>query len=339
MWWIIQQNPPPCVSSVGHQYRRSSVTDNMSLPHEECLFINGTSNFAAGLEAFCCAHPNKQFPNKKTTFKIVIIFGKRIVSTTGNALVLWQCEHNNDTHCWRQANPITTSIFENAIMRKRSIKTVCHQAYRQLCARPLDSTLYISYKPVLQVKEFITAISFVVFCVKYLQAGLLYFYSEAWLHLSGCINSPKEYKHGVLQTHIHCIIILCIRQNSFSAHSISKKNCGAIVLWRDSYSRKMLQSFDSIHWSVGRQQTGLLVFSKTGAKVRNAKEQQSFLQGFFGDRFDGRGLWPPRSPDSTPPDFFLWRFSRSLEILQNQDGLLLLPRAEECHGTGKLAAK
>jgi len=84
-------------------------------------------------------------------------------------------------------------------------------------------------------------------CMKCLQAGLLYFYGEACLHLSGCINSPKEYKHGVLQTHVNCMIILCIRQNRFSVHSISKKNCGTIVLRRDSYSRKKLKSFDSIH--------------------------------------------------------------------------------------------
>ena len=26
----------------------------------------------------------------------------------------------------------------------------------------------------------------------------------------------------------------------------------------------------------------------------------------FGDRVISRGLWPPRSPDLTPPDFYLW---------------------------------
>jgi len=127
--------------------------------------------------------------------------------------------------------------------------TVCHQANRQLHARLLDFTQYIRYKPVLQLEELITAMPLVSWflCMKCLQAGLLYFYGEACLHLSGCINSPKEYKHGVLQTHVNCMIILCIRQNRFSVHSISKKNCGTIVLRRDSYSRKKLKSFDSIH--------------------------------------------------------------------------------------------
>jgi hypothetical protein len=32
----------------------------------------------------------------------------------------------------------------------------------------------------------------------------------------------------------------------------------------------------------------------------------TFMQEFFGERVIGGGLWPPRSPDLTPPDFFLW---------------------------------
>ena len=30
------------------------------------------------------------------------------------------------------------------------------------------------------------------------------------------------------------------------------------------------------------------------------------IQPFFGDRFILKGLWPPHSPDLTPPDHFLW---------------------------------
>jgi len=30
------------------------------------------------------------------------------------------------------------------------------------------------------------------------------------------------------------------------------------------------------------------------------------IQSFFGDRVISKALWPPRSPDLTPPDYFLW---------------------------------
>ena len=32
------------------------------------------------------------------------------------------------------------------------------------------------------------------------------------------------------------------------------------------------------------------------------------IQSFFGDRVVSKGLWPPRSPDLTSPDYFLWGY-------------------------------
>ena len=32
------------------------------------------------------------------------------------------------------------------------------------------------------------------------------------------------------------------------------------------------------------------------------------IRSFFGDRVISKGLWPPRSPDLTPPDYFLWGY-------------------------------
>jgi len=34
----------------------------------------------------------------------------------------------------------------------------------------------------------------------------------------------------------------------------------------------------------------------------------NFLDEFFGERIISKGLWPPRSPDLTPPDFFVWGY-------------------------------
>jgi len=32
----------------------------------------------------------------------------------------------------------------------------------------------------------------------------------------------------------------------------------------------------------------------------------SEIESFFDDRIISKSLWPPRSPDLSPPDFFLW---------------------------------
>jgi len=35
------------------------------------------------------------------------------------------------------------------------------------------------------------------------------------------------------------------------------------------------------------------------------------LNEIFGERVISRNLWPPRSPDLTPPDFYLWGAAKS----------------------------
>ena len=41
------------------------------------------------------------------------------------------------------------------------------------------------------------------------------------------------------------------------------------------------------------------------------------IQSFFGDRIISKGLWPPRSPDVTPPDYFLWGYLKG-RVYQNK---------------------
>jgi hypothetical protein len=67
-------------------------------------------------------------------------------------------------------------------------------------------------------------------------------------------------------------------------------------------------------------------FQRDGATAYAANTTTALLQEFFGESIVGRGLWPPRSPDFTPPDFFMWGFlkervysnkPRSLEELKH----------------------
>jgi hypothetical protein len=41
------------------------------------------------------------------------------------------------------------------------------------------------------------------------------------------------------------------------------------------------------------------------------------IQSFFGDRVISKGLWPPSSPDLTPPDYFLWGYLKR-RVYQNK---------------------
>ena len=47
-------------------------------------------------------------------------------------------------------------------------------------------------------------------------------------------------------------------------------------------------------------------FQQDGATAHTARVSMAAVSEVFGDRVISRSLWPPRSPDLTPPDFYLW---------------------------------
>ncbi|KAJ4430158.1 hypothetical protein ANN_22368 [Periplaneta americana] len=48
--------------------------------------------------------------------------------------------------------------------------------------------------------------------------------------------------------------------------------------------------------------------SRSVPHVTHLKKPRSFCANFFGERIISQGLWPPRSPDLTSPDLFLWGY-------------------------------
>lgn len=56
-------------------------------------------------------------------------------------------------------------------------------------------------------------------------------------------------------------------------------------------------------------------FQQDGAPPHYANSVRNFLNGSFRNRWIGRTgpvEWPPRSPDLTSPDFFLWGYIKNL---------------------------
>ena len=51
-------------------------------------------------------------------------------------------------------------------------------------------------------------------------------------------------------------------------------------------------------------------FQHDGATSHTSLASMAEIQSFFGDRVISKGLWPPRSPDLTPPDYFLWGYPK-----------------------------
>ena len=47
-------------------------------------------------------------------------------------------------------------------------------------------------------------------------------------------------------------------------------------------------------------------FQQDGATCHTSNESMTEIESFFDDRIISKALWPPRSPDLSPPTFFLW---------------------------------
>ena len=47
-------------------------------------------------------------------------------------------------------------------------------------------------------------------------------------------------------------------------------------------------------------------FQQVGATCHTSNESMTEIESFFDDRIISKSLWPPRSSDLSPPDFFLW---------------------------------
>jgi uncharacterized protein (DUF1800 family) len=52
-------------------------------------------------------------------------------------------------------------------------------------------------------------------------------------------------------------------------------------------------------------------FQQDGATAHTANNSTKLLNEIFSELLISRNLWPPPSPDRTPPDFYLWGAAKS----------------------------
>jgi hypothetical protein len=55
-------------------------------------------------------------------------------------------------------------------------------------------------------------------------------------------------------------------------------------------------------------------FQQDSATANTAASTIEILREFFGENVISKGVWPPRFPDLTSPDFFLWSYVKDAEF-------------------------
>jgi len=78
-----------------------------------------------------------------------------------------------------------------------------------------------------------------------------------------------------------------------------------------------MEIFNTFVNQLDDNELSIAYFQQAGATSHNSHASNAEIQSFFGDGFISKGLWPPRSPDLTPPDYFLWGYLKG-RVHQNK---------------------
>jgi hypothetical protein len=129
------------------------------------------------------------------------------------------------------------------------------------------------------------------------------FSDEAWFHLSGYINSQNcriwasENPNAIHEEPLHSkkIGVWC---------GISRQRIIGPIFDTTITTAAYLDIFHCFVNQLDNEELSIGYFQQDGATAHTSHASMAKIQSFFGDRVISRGLWAPRSPDLTPPDYF-----------------------------------
>lgn len=136
-----------------------------------------------------------------------------------------------------------------------------------------------------------------------------FFSDEAWFHLSGYVNSQNRRIWSAENPHVFIESPLHPQKVGVWVAMSRRRIIGPIFfdgrINANNYRQTILEPFlNELHDD--ELQNGL--FQQDGATAHTAQATLQYLEEFYGDRLISRNLWPPRSPDLTPLDYFLFGY-------------------------------
>lgn len=143
-------------------------------------------------------------------------------------------------------------------------------------------------------------------------------------HVWADVNPRQTMQNQIVQGRFGFNVWCAILGNRILAFEIFQENLDSIRYLR--ILRDNIEPFvENLPLNVANQ----IYYQQDGAPAHNSRIVRQFLQVNFADKIistNGPIRWPPRSPDLTPPDFFLWGYvkdklykldNRAPEVLRN----------------------
>lgn len=136
---------------------------------------------------------------------------------------------------------------------------------------------------------------------------LIFFSDESWFHLSGYVNSQNNrYWNSQKPNLIHEQPLHDQKIGLWCAIS-GERIIGPIFFQETINSERYMENilrpfFDQLT----ERERAFATFQQDSATAHTAKITLQKIQEVFQDRVITNNIWPPRSPDLTPCDFYLW---------------------------------
>lgn len=134
-----------------------------------------------------------------------------------------------------------------------------------------------------------------------------YFSDEAWFHLNGYVNSQNTRYWSATNPHeIHEEPLHSSKVGVWAAFSAKR----IFITFFDTTvtAATYCALIDQFVGTFTEDDIAHGWLQQDNAPGHTANQTLWHLQLYFGDRVISKGLWPPRSPDLSPPDYFLWGY-------------------------------
>lgn len=145
-----------------------------------------------------------------------------------------------------------------------------------------------------------------------------FFTDEAWFHLSGYMNSQNSRMWNTENP-------FCIHEEPLHSAKIgvwigiSRRRIVGPIFFNGTINAQRYCT-DILYPFIGELELSEILnghFQQDSATAHTARVSMALLADVFGDRIISQGLWPPRSPDLTPPDFFFWGAAKATVYKNN----------------------
>lgn len=285
-----------------------NLTQDQKISLLEAYFAN--KSYVYCTQQFQLKFPNVPLPGKQTLYDLVRRFREtgsvKCRPRSGRPSVLSQ-EFLNTVQGNLQQSP--KKSLRRLSQQLQSSYSSCQRATKRLKLRPYKVRAVKELTPGDPAKRIEYCRWFNRFCRNNVNNKLeiTFFTDEAWFHLNGYINSQNsriwatENPHALHETSLHPqkVGVWC---------AISRRKVVGPIFFESTINSDAYSEI--IHEFIAHleEDERMCWLQQDNATCHTSNETMALLRQFFEDRIISKGIWPPRSPDLSPCDYFLWGY-------------------------------